>query len=227
MNKIQTFQEFLATSSVQVPVVSFTLNMCLAILLSILLGYLYTRYGRSLSNRKMFSKNLLMLTVTTMFVISVVKSSLALSLGLVGALSIVRFRAAIKEPEELIYLFFAIGIGLGLGADQRIITIVAFSIVAAITMLRESFSNKNNQNNLHLTISSFNAEKLGLQQIVDTLNTHVESLKINRFDEVKNTIEATFLVEFKDFESLNNAKDALKNLDPEAQITFLDNQGIL
>ena len=61
-------------------------------------------------------------TVATVVVISIVKSSLALSLGLVGALSIVRFRSAIKEPEELAYLFLSIGIGLGLGAGQRVVT---------------------------------------------------------------------------------------------------------
>ena len=51
------------------------------------------------------------LSITTFLVISVVKSSLALSLGLVGALSVIRFRTPIKEPEELSYLFLAIGIG--------------------------------------------------------------------------------------------------------------------
>ena len=56
-------------------------------------------------------------------IISIVKSSLALSLGLVGALSIVRFRAAIKEPEELVYLFFVISIGLSNGANQFLLSI--------------------------------------------------------------------------------------------------------
>ena len=70
-----------------------------------------------LSNRKIFSKNFFIITTTTMLIITVVKSSLALSLGLVGALSIIRFRAAIKEPEELGYLFLTISIGLGCGAD--------------------------------------------------------------------------------------------------------------
>lgn len=59
-----------------------------------------------------------------MLVITVVKSSLALSLGLVGALSIIRFRSAIKEPEELTYLFLAISLGLGFGANQTVITII-------------------------------------------------------------------------------------------------------
>lgn len=59
-----------------------------------------------------------LLTIVTIAVIGVVKSSLALSLGLVGALSIVRFRAAIKDPGELVYLFLCIGVGLALGAVQ-------------------------------------------------------------------------------------------------------------
>ena len=62
--------------------------------------------------------------ITTTIVITIVKSSLALSLGLVGALSIVRFRAAIKEPEELVYLFLIISTGLGCGAGQIKITFI-------------------------------------------------------------------------------------------------------
>jgi len=71
-----------------------------------------------------FSKNFVILGVTTCIIIVIVKNSLALSLGLVGALSIVRFRAAIKEPEELVYLFLVIAVGLGCGAGQiKVITV--------------------------------------------------------------------------------------------------------
>lgn len=132
MNKFQSFQEFLTTQSIQVSVWGFVLNLALAALLAFLLSRLYVKYGQSLSNRQVFSRNFLMLTMTTMLIITIVKSSLALSLGLVGALSIVRFRAAIKEPEELAYLFLAIAIGLGFGADQRVITVVAFVIISGI-----------------------------------------------------------------------------------------------
>ena len=70
-----------------------------------------------------------------MLIITIVKSSLALSLGLVGALSIIRFRAAIKEPEELAYLFISISIGLGFGANQAIITTLAFIIIILVIIL--------------------------------------------------------------------------------------------
>jgi len=62
-------------------------------------------------------------------VITVVKSSLALSLGLVGALSIVRFRTPIKEPEELGYIFLTIAIGLGFGANLGLVTGLVTSFI--------------------------------------------------------------------------------------------------
>ena len=71
----------------------------------------------------------------------VVKTSLALSLGLVGALSIVRFRTPIKEPEELIYLFLAIAIGLGFGAGYPIITILI--VIVILVIIYFFLSNKN------------------------------------------------------------------------------------
>ena len=79
--------------------------LSLSALLAYFLGKLYVRYGTSLSNRSHFASNFVLITTTTTLIIMIVKSSLALSLGLVGALSIVRFRAAIKEPEELSFLF--------------------------------------------------------------------------------------------------------------------------
>ena len=107
----------------------FLLNALLVVLLSWILSRYYKRYGKSVGNRSSFSNNFMLLALTTMLIIYIVKSSIALSLGLVGALSIVRFRAAIKEPEELTYLFLVIGIGLGMGADQPGITVLAFTLI--------------------------------------------------------------------------------------------------
>src|SRR5205823_4007071 len=109
--------DFLTTQSSQIPINEFVINLILTALLAFILGQVYMKFGSALSNRDMFARNFVMLAMTTMLIISIVKSSLALSLGLVGALSIVRFRAAIKEPEELNYLFLAISIGLGFGAS--------------------------------------------------------------------------------------------------------------
>ena len=138
----ETFEEFLAATSAQIPVTWFIINLLLTAVLAIVLNHIYVRYGTSLSNRRLFGRNFLLLTMTTMLIISIVKSSLALSLGLVGALSIIRFRAAIKEPEELSYLFLAIGIGLGFGANQGLITCIAFIIISVIVILINKLSRR-------------------------------------------------------------------------------------
>lgn len=104
-------------------------NLGLVLILGQFLVWHYLRFSPVLSNKRKFSRVFVFIAATTLLVIAVVQSSLALSLGLVGALSIIRFRTPIKEPEELAYLFLSIGLGLGLGANQRLITVVAFAVI--------------------------------------------------------------------------------------------------
>jgi len=221
-----SFEEFLAGQPVHISVWALIANLVIAAVFSFLLSEVYNRYGSSLSNRRMFGRNFALLIMTTTLVITIIKSSLALSLGLVGALSIVRFRAAIKEPEELVYLFLAIALGLGLGADQRLITTVAFVLIIAVIVLKKRFSHKSSENqNLHLTISSHNPNKIELSQIIAVLNKHCSSVNMKRFDETGEVLEASFLVDFSDYSQLENAKDELSRLSDAVKITFLDPQG--
>ena len=122
---------FFVNQNIQIDLQGFFISLLCAAILSFFVQLFYIKYSSTLSNRKEFSKNFVILGVTTTIVIMIVKSSLALSLGLVGALSIVRFRAAIKEPEELVYLFLIIAIGLGCGANQLVIitTGIFFSLI--------------------------------------------------------------------------------------------------
>lgn len=227
MNKIQTFEQFLTTQSVQVPLLGFMFNLLLAAALSFVLGRVYVKYGASLSNRRMFAKNFLLITMTTMLVITIVKSSLALSLGLVGALSIVRFRAAIKEPEELAYLFFAIAIGLGFGADQRTIVVAAFLIICAIIVIRKHCRRQEDNQNLYLTVTSGNTPSLSLDNIIQVLKKYCTAVDLKQFDETKEVLEASFMVEFDDFKHMEAAKEELRKRNESVKISFLDNKGIL
>jgi hypothetical protein len=104
-------------------------NLGLVLILGQVLVWHYMRFAPVLSNKRKFARVFVFVAATTMLVIAVVQSSLALSLGLVGALSIIRFRTPIKEPEELAYLFLSIGLGLGLGANQRLVTVLVFCVI--------------------------------------------------------------------------------------------------
>ena len=132
--------------------VTLAVNLALTIVLATVVAWFYSEYGRSLSNRARFAQTLPVLALTTVLIISIVKSSLALSLGLVGALSIVRFRTAIKEPEELAYLFLAIAIGLGMGAEQQVATILAVSVILLYLYGRARLNERPLRNNLYVNV---------------------------------------------------------------------------
>lgn len=226
MSKYETFAQFLTTQSTEISISGFVINLILVAILSSLLGFIYVRYGRSLSNRKAFAKNFILVAMTTMFIITVVKFSLALSLGLVGALSIIRFRTAIKEPEELAYLFLAISVGLGLGAGQVLVTLVAFCAIVAVLFITSLFRKQEKNQNLYLTVSTENLTNVSLEKIVAILKKYCSGVVLKRFDETRDILEAAFLVEFADFEQLNKSKAELKNLDNSLKINFLDNKGV-
>ena len=228
MNKLETFESFLAAQSVHVPILDFIVNLFLAAIVSHLLSLIYIRYGNALSNRSIFSKNLVIITMTTTVVITIIKSSLALSLGLVGALSIVRFRAAIKEPEELAYLFLAIAVGLGFGADQRAITLIAFVVITTIIWLRHyNEREKLGHQNLYITITSDKSRSVELNSIMMILKEFCSVVDLRRFDETKEILEVTFRVGFSDISKLEKTKTKLQELNENMEISFLDHESIL
>jgi len=206
-----------------VPVVGFILNLFLAIGLGLLLRDLYIRYGFSLTNRRTLASNFVMLILTTMFIITVVKSSLALSLGLVGALSIVRFRTAIKEPEELAYLFLCISIGLGLGADQVVITLVGFAIIALFIWIRGFFVQVAPDAHVFLQIQGKKKEQI-IEKIIEILKNHCKNIHLKRLEENNEIYEVLFIADFSTFEDLTVSKEQLQSLDPEMRCTILDNR---
>ena len=205
----------------ELSIVDVGISLILAGILSWILSGIYIRYGTSLSNRKKFARTFMLLATTTTLVIAIVKSSLALSLGLVGALSIVRFRAAIKEPEELAYLFLNIGIGLGMGANQWAITTGSFVIIAVLIRVQSGYSSKEEDHNLYITISSSLSNEFNLKSIKNILTKYCSSVALKRFNKKGKTLEATFLVDFDSFDKLHMAKKELSYLSESANISYI------
>ncbi len=205
----------------------FIMSLVLAAVLGVLLGQAYIVFGKSLSSRRAFARNFLLLTVTTTLIISIVKSSLALSLGLVGALSIVRFRAAIKEPEELAYLFLAISVGLGLGAGQALVTVVALTIILGLVAVRSLVKGKPDQPNLYVTISTPTPGKLTATKIMGLLKTSGASAELKRFDETPELLEVAFTVDFAHLGALEQFTQLLREVDESVKICCLDDRGLI
>ena len=186
-------------------------NFIVAIFLSIFLGFLvqqfYIRFSTTLSNKKEFSKIFLILAATTTIIITIVKSSLALSLGLVGALSIVRFRAAIKEPEELVYLFLLIAIGLGCGAGQFIITSLGVVIILLLILVYSKIKTEKKLKNLDKlslsVICNYNADEKQIEEIKNLLLEKSKYVKLISFVKSDENTTINFQVQLKEFIDLN------------------------
>jgi hypothetical protein len=210
-------------SSGESSIVDFLINIFMTIILSYIIGLVYSKYGNSLSNRKKLLQTFVLISVTVMLVISIVKSSLALSLGLVGALSIVRFRTAIKEPEELVYFFVAIALGLGMGANQRLVTLVGAIIIILYIVIQNMNTVRNVvQQNLIVTISNTSETGFDENKILEVLNKHSSKIDLRRLDAANNSTELSLNIEFNNFESIIKAKNDLKTIG-DIQFSFIEN----
>ena len=205
---------------------ALAVNLLLSVVLSLALAWFYVRYGRSFSNRERFAQTLPLLSMTTVLIISVVKSSLALSLGLVGALSIVRFRTAIKEPEELVYLFMAISVGLGMGADQRLPTLLALLIVLTFLFLRSLLLHRTPRSNLYLNVVA-PREGNTFARVKDVLLSHVDGADLRRLDSNDSTLQATYFIRCSDDEQLVALMDDLSASVPGSSCTFVEHDTVL
>ena len=194
---LKSLENFILNSA---PDISYS-NFIIAILISAFLAFIvklaYIRISRTLNDREYFSDTFVPLAIITTLVITVIKFSLALSLGLVGALSIVRFRAAIKEPEELVYLFFIIGIGLANGANQFLVSIICTFFIILILFIKKYYDDKKNDQNL--SDSSVNVmqieianSKEGVEKIIDILKTKTTYLKLKSFRVEKDLSQYVF-----------------------------------
>ncbi len=218
---------FFAAQNAEIDILWFVIHFLLTALLSFLSAKAYVKFGNTLSNRIMFGKNFMILSMTTMLIITIVKSSVALSLGLVGALSIIRFRAAIKEPEELSYLFFAIAIGLGMGSQQAVITLVAFAVIALILWLRNMTRSDKVIPNLYLTIMGDISEGQDMMgSINQVLASQGSDFRLKRLDEKKDSFEFSYQIQFPDIASIQACRQALRALDPDLKISLIDDRGI-
>ena len=202
------------------------LNLLLGAALGGLLRAQYVRFSGSLANRELFARNFIPLILAVTLIITVVKASLALSLGLVGALSIVRFRTPIKDPEELVYLFIAIAIGLGLGAEQSVATVASIGLILAILTALSWKRGETARQALYLEIELAGGappESI-LAHLSELLRAHFAGVNLRRFDTQGDAVMASFSVSCAagSGASIEAVSDAIRSNWPAARVTFLD-----
>jgi hypothetical protein len=223
-------QELSLSGDTPLSLTALMISLAIGVLLSLLVRWHFNRFGSTLSNREEFAQVFPFVLLTTVLIISVVKSSLALSLGLVGALSIVRFRTPIKEPEELAYLFISIAIGLGLGAGRIVSTIVAALFILGAMALLKWVRRESDAKNLYLSVDWTEAggEKADrhLERLNEAISKFVVSCDLRRFDVRDSTLEATYSLDISTSTDLAALVGELRRSFPNVGLTFLDQNRI-
>ena len=196
-SKLKNLETFILNSSPDISYSNFIIAILVSAFLALIIKSAYIKLSRSLNDREYFSDIFIPLAIITTLVITVIKFSLALSLGLVGALSIVRFRAAIKEPEELVYLFFIIGIGLANGANQFLVSIICTFFIIIILFSKKYYDDK--KKNKNFSDSSVNVmqieitdDKDGIEKVIENLKSETLYLKLKSFRVEKNISQYVF-----------------------------------
>ncbi len=210
-------ENFFLNSNIDINFSNFFIGILLSLVLAYVVKFTYIKAGRTLNDKDYFSDTFIPLAIITTLVITVIKFSLALSLGLVGALSIVRFRAAIKEPEELVYLFLVISIGLANGANQFLLSTIATIIIVTFLLLRNYYQSKNknrfqfNADANILNINIIDNNKKNIQEITNQLKVQFKYLKLKSANIEKNKSNYVFWYEVES-DNVDNFLNAIKEI---------------
>jgi len=211
--------------STSADLVDVLINIACAAVISQLIYFVFVRFGNTFSNRRYFGKIFLIVTICTSLIIILLKESLALSLGLVGALSIVRFRAAVKEPEELAYTFLCVAAGLGFGANARGLTLVVVLVVLALLIIRGMISKKTViKDTYNFSVISETAD---IDRMVEILSKSGSDVRLRRSDSNGKTVSAQFNVGFSSVSQLKAAVDELKQIDPNIHTSYISASNLI
>jgi hypothetical protein len=166
---------------------TFVVDLLLAFLVGLLIYAVYRRYYHGVVFSKNFGMSLVGMCVLTCMVTLAISTNVVISLGMVGALSIVRYRTAIKEPLDLMYLFWAIGTGIAMGASMYILVGLSFLIMVLVVI---SFSSNPSVGSAYIMVVHYQGDEAGdaVERSLSHISHTVRS-KVMRGDETEMTVQ--------------------------------------
>ena len=184
------------------------LSLIIAFICAIFITYIYKKTYTGVSHTKSFVLSIILLSMVTSLVIRTINSNLALSLGMVGALSIVRFRTAVKDPVDTIFMFWAIAVGIMSGAGLYLITIIACALLGLFYLI-SYFKVFKPIDKYLLVVNTNKKDSLEVAKIFANKNCTLKTESIK-----KDKVELTYEVSGKEFANaiLEMRNDAIESI---------------
>lgn len=185
-------------TSIAISMIDLLISLSLSILLGFAVVGVYRLTHRGLNYERSFLVTLVMISPIVAVVIMLIGSNLALSLGMVGALSIIRFRTVIKDSRDMIYLFWMIAVGLGCGTYNWIVTLVATIFIAFVLFLLHFIKYGQALHSDYVLVLK-GQQQQPIESIKQTINTFASIVELRSLDIGPNEWEMVFEVRrFKD-----------------------------
>ena len=217
MNFSDIFKSSFIENIASVSMLDMAIAMALAFLLGLFIFVVYKKTFNGVMYSSSFGVTLVALTMITTLVILAVTSNVVLSLGMVGALSIVRFRTAIKEPLDIAFLFWAIAVGIVLAAGMIPLAVIGSIVIGVVLLV---FVNKKSHFNPYLIVincDSHNSEEEAKKYLKDKVNKCIVKSKTAQSGSVELTLEIRLKDDNTDF---INELSAMKGINSAVLVSY-------
>ncbi len=209
--------DFLTQTTGDLTVLEIMLTLGLALVLGLVIFQVYKYTFQGVMYSKTFNVSLVALSLISATIIVGVTNNIVLSLGMVGALSIVRFRTSIKDPMDVIYMFWAIGIGIIAGAGLIVLAIVSTVFIGGVLLF---FSKTDIQNDPYLVIVNY-SEVSAEDDIYTTIDQYAKKQKMKSKTSTPRNMELTIEVRLKsDRSQLVNELDKIESVTNVAMVSY-------
>ena len=186
---------------------TIVVSLVLAFAVGLFIAWIYRRNFRGVMYSNNFALTLVLMTLITCPVVMCIKESIQLSMGMVGALSIVRFRTAVKDPLDTAYMFWALTMGILLGAGQFFLTALTVVGIAILITVVVSLQSKRMNSFLLVLRMGDEAERAASQIVASVRNQQLKSKTVS-----SNGIEATYEVRVDKPDALLNKLRAVQGV---------------
>lgn len=168
-------------------ILTIVIDLSVALLMGLLIYFIYKKFYKGVVFSKNFAITLVGMTVLTCMVTLAISTNIVISLGMVGALSIVRYRTAIKEPLDLMYMFWAITTGITVGASLYILAVLTAAIMFILILI---FSKERIGKKAFIVVVHYNGDETG-DEVLRCLNKLKYSVrsKVLRDEQVEMTLQ--------------------------------------
>lgn len=180
-------------------VTEFIIGLLLTGILSILIKSIYLSFSNSVSNKSIIANIFPLFSVSIFLIVITIKSSIVLSLGLVGALSIIRFRTAIKEAEQIVYFLILTGISIAVAAGSYL---TPFLLVLFIYGYNYYLSTKKNKSvysiNDQIVLTLDKIDNKSIEELIVTLNESNVNVEVQSI--IKKDDQTVIVLKLSDFD---------------------------